>query len=156
MNFLGKNIRYLRKRSAKTQTDLARLIKKGQTTIGNWENQISEPNIEELLLISNYFEVPVDTLLKVDLLKAENREEEERELNSRMANERTTDEANEAQWGNDNPLPAPPAATYDHSGMPLSFVKDKDETTLPGLVDEIREMRAEIERIKHRIDAANG
>src|SRR6516225_8868528 len=67
MHFLGKNLRYLRKQSSKTQSEVAALIKKGQTTVGNWENGISEPNLEELLIISNYFDIPLDTLLKVDL-----------------------------------------------------------------------------------------
>lgn len=60
-------MRYLRKQSSKTQSEIAALIKKGQTTVGNWENGISEPNLEELLIISNYFDIPLDTLLKVDL-----------------------------------------------------------------------------------------
>ena len=67
MHFLGKNLRYLRKQSSKTQSEIAALIKKGQTTVGNWENGISEPNLEELLIISNYFDITLDTLLKVDL-----------------------------------------------------------------------------------------
>jgi transcriptional regulator with XRE-family HTH domain len=67
MHFLGKNLRHLRKQSSKTQSDIASLIKKGQTTVGNWENGISEPNLEELLIISNYFDIPLDVLLKVDL-----------------------------------------------------------------------------------------
>lgn len=67
MHFLGKNLRWLRKQSSKTQSEIAALIKKGQTTVGNWENGISEPNLEELLIISNYFDIPLDTLLKVDL-----------------------------------------------------------------------------------------
>jgi transcriptional regulator with XRE-family HTH domain len=67
MHFLGKNLRYLRKQSSRTQSEIASLIQKGQTTIGNWENGISEPSLNELLIISNYFDIPVDTLLKADL-----------------------------------------------------------------------------------------
>ncbi|HEX3935849.1 MAG TPA: helix-turn-helix transcriptional regulator [Puia sp.] len=67
MHYLGKNMRYLRKQLSKTQSEIASLIKKGQTTIGNWENGISEPNLDELLIISNFFEIPLDTLVKVDL-----------------------------------------------------------------------------------------
>ena len=67
MNFLGKNIRHLRKQFAKTQSELADTKGKGQTTIGNWENGVSEPNVGELLLLSNFFGTPVDILLKVDL-----------------------------------------------------------------------------------------
>lgn len=67
MHFLGKNLRHLRKQSSRTQSEIASLIQKGQTTIGNWENGISEPSLNELLIISNYFDIPVDVLLKVDL-----------------------------------------------------------------------------------------
>ena len=67
MNFLGKNIRHLRKQFAQTQSELADMMKKGQTTIGNWESGVSEPNVEELLLLSNYFATPIDLLVKVDL-----------------------------------------------------------------------------------------
>src|ERR1700760_35087 len=67
MHFLGKNLRHLRKQSSRTQSEIASLIQKGQTTIGNWENGISEPSLNELLVISNFFDIPVDTLLKIDL-----------------------------------------------------------------------------------------
>jgi transcriptional regulator with XRE-family HTH domain len=66
-HFLGKNLRHLRRQSAKTQSEIASLIQKGQTTIGNWENGISEPSLNELLIISNYFDISIDTLLKTDL-----------------------------------------------------------------------------------------
>jgi len=71
MHFLGKNLRHLRKQSSKTQSEVASLIQKGQTTIGNWENGISEPSLNELLIISNYFDISIDTLLKVDLAETQ-------------------------------------------------------------------------------------
>lgn len=71
MHFLGKNLRHLRKQSSRTQSEIASLIQKGQTTIGNWENGISEPSLNELLIISNYFDIQIDTLLKVDLTEAQ-------------------------------------------------------------------------------------
>jgi transcriptional regulator with XRE-family HTH domain len=71
MHFLGKNLRHLRKQSSKTQSEIASLIQKGQTTIGNWENGISEPSLNELLIISNYFDISIDTLLKADLAEAQ-------------------------------------------------------------------------------------
>jgi transcriptional regulator with XRE-family HTH domain len=72
MHYLGKNMRYLRKQLSKTQSEIASLIKKGQTTIGNWENGISEPNLDELLIISNFFDIQLDLLVKVDLAEASN------------------------------------------------------------------------------------
>jgi transcriptional regulator with XRE-family HTH domain len=71
MHFLGKNLRHLRKQSSRTQSEIASLIQKGQTTIGNWENGISEPSLNELLIISNYFDISVDILLKVDLAETQ-------------------------------------------------------------------------------------
>jgi transcriptional regulator with XRE-family HTH domain len=71
MHFLGKNLRHLRKQSSRTQSEIASLIQKGQTTIGNWENGISEPSLNELLIVSNYFDIPVDTLLKIDLAETQ-------------------------------------------------------------------------------------
>ena len=67
MHFLGKNIRHLRKQFDETQVGLAQIMGKGQTTIGNWENGVSEPSLDELLVLSNYFDTPVDVLLKIDL-----------------------------------------------------------------------------------------
>jgi transcriptional regulator with XRE-family HTH domain len=72
MHYLGKNMRYLRKQLSKTQSEIASLIKKGQTTIGNWENGISEPNLDELLIISNFFDIQLDLLVKVDLTEVSN------------------------------------------------------------------------------------
>ncbi len=69
MNYLAKNIRLLRKNGSKTQEGIGLLVDKGQTTIGNWENGKSEPNIEELLIISNFFDISIDLLLKVDLAR---------------------------------------------------------------------------------------
>src|SRR5580698_9148165 len=67
MHYLGKNMRYLRKQLSKTQSEIASLLKKGQTTVGNWENGISEPNLDELITLSNYFDIPLDILVREDL-----------------------------------------------------------------------------------------
>src|ERR1700744_4446361 len=100
MHYLGKNMRYLRKQLSKTQSEIASLIKKGQTTIDNWENGISEPNLDELLIISNFFDIPLDTLIRIDLA-----------------------EANSAhRQGHGNGVP------YDHSAEPSAQVGEKDET----------------------------
>ncbi len=72
MNFLGKNIFHLRTNSSQRQSDIALLVgKKDRRTIGNWENGVSEPSIRDLLIISNYFGIPVDILLRSDLAEAQ-------------------------------------------------------------------------------------
>ena len=65
--FFGKNLRFLRKQKGINQGELAILVKKGHTTIGNWENGISEPSLGELHDIVNFFGVSADDLLFKDL-----------------------------------------------------------------------------------------
>lgn len=122
MHYLGKNMRYLRKQMSKTQSEIASLIKKGQTTIGNWENGISEPNLDELLIISNFFDTPLDILVKTDL---------------------TETNAPHRQGG---PGPVP----YDHSPEPASQVKERDDK-LSFVLQEIKSLREEMERLHERL-----
>jgi len=123
MHFLGKNLRHLRKQTSKTQSEIASLIQKGQTTVGNWENGISEPNLNELLIISNYFDIPVDKLLKTDL---------------------SEDQAAFA---------AGIGRPYDHSGgIELSTVREKDEN-LTYVLREIKDIRLEMQQIYARLPA---
>jgi transcriptional regulator with XRE-family HTH domain len=123
MHFLGKNLRHLRKQTSKTQSEIASLIQKGQTTVGNWENGISEPNLNELLIISNYFDIPVDKLLKTDL---------------------SEDQAT---------FKAGIGRPYDHSGgIELSTVREKDEN-LTYVLREIQDIRSEMQQIYARLPA---
>jgi transcriptional regulator with XRE-family HTH domain len=127
MHFLGKNLRYLRKQSSKTQSEIAALIKKGQTTVGNWENGISEPNLEELLIISNYFDIPLDTLLKADL--------SELSLFQRQ--------------GASNVIP------YEHADGDLSQVREREDKW-SFVLQEIKSLREEVERINARLPDQEG
>jgi transcriptional regulator with XRE-family HTH domain len=123
MHLLGKNIRYLRKQSSKTQSEIASLIQKGQTTIGNWENGISEPSLSELLIISNYFDISLDTLLKIDLAALH--------LHPAL---RT----------------GAPARSYEHAATELPEVREEAEG-LSFVLQEIRNIRSEIAEIHSRL-----
>ncbi len=68
MNF-ASNLRFLRKKSGKTQDALSVELSLGRTTIANYEAAISEPNMETLLTFSNYFGVTIDMLLTKNLTK---------------------------------------------------------------------------------------
>jgi transcriptional regulator with XRE-family HTH domain len=70
MHYLGRNIRHLRKKLSKNQGEIAELVNKGQTTVGNWEKGVSEPSLGDLLILSNYFGISVDALLRTDLAEA--------------------------------------------------------------------------------------
>jgi transcriptional regulator with XRE-family HTH domain len=122
MNFLGKNIRHIRKQLSKTQSEVASLLKKGQTTIGNWENGISEPNLEELVVLSNYFDISLDTLIKTDLA---------------------------AMSGQQGPRPRETeTAKYDHTTENINLVREDQFTYV---LQEIKNIREDIERINSRI-----
>ncbi len=66
MNF-GKNIKLLRNRRGRTQDDIATVLKMKRSTLSGYENGISQPDIESLISFSEFFNVAVDTLIKVDM-----------------------------------------------------------------------------------------
>ncbi len=66
-NFFAENLRFLRKINNLTQEDLAMVMNKRHTTIGNWEKKVSKPNIEELIDLANYFNLDVNTILLKDI-----------------------------------------------------------------------------------------
>ena len=67
--FFSTNIRFLRKRRSKTQDDVAAAVNMKRSTLSGYENEVSEPSIEALIVLSKYFNVAIDTLIKVDLTK---------------------------------------------------------------------------------------
>jgi len=68
MNF-AKNIKFLRKRKGRTQDEVASALGLKRSTLSGYENNVAEPGIEVLIAFSKYFEIAVDTLLKMDLSK---------------------------------------------------------------------------------------
>lgn len=67
--YFSTNIKLLRKRRSKTQDDVAFALGMKRSTLSGYENEISEPNIEALMALSKYFNIAIDTLIKVDLSK---------------------------------------------------------------------------------------
>lgn len=61
------NLKLLRKRKKLTQDDLARLTGSKRTSINNYENQIAAPPLDMLLRFSDYFNISIDTLVRMDL-----------------------------------------------------------------------------------------
>lgn len=70
MNFFSKNLKYLRKAAELTQNDLAKEVSKQNTSISNWEKGNSIPSIEDIILLSKYFNVRLDLFITVDIEKA--------------------------------------------------------------------------------------
>lgn len=67
--FFAKNIKFLRNRRGRTQDDLASALGLKRSTLSGYENNVAEPGIEVLIAFSKYFEIAVDTMLKIDLSK---------------------------------------------------------------------------------------
>jgi transcriptional regulator with XRE-family HTH domain len=66
MNF-SKNIKFLRNRLGRTQDDVAQALEMKRPTLSGYENQVAQPGVAVLVAFSSYFNVAIDTLIKVDL-----------------------------------------------------------------------------------------
>ena len=67
MSQFSKNLRFLRKKGSHNQEEIAILFNKRANTIGNWENQKSEPSLSELMKLGDFFQVTTEDLLHSDL-----------------------------------------------------------------------------------------
>jgi len=65
--FFGSNIKFLRRRRGLTQDDAADAMGMKRSTLSGYENAIAQPGFEALIVMSKYFNVAIDTLIKVDL-----------------------------------------------------------------------------------------
>ncbi len=65
--YFSSNIKFLRKHRGRTQDDVAFALNMKRSTLSGYENEVSEPNIDALVAFSKYFNIAIDTLVKVDL-----------------------------------------------------------------------------------------
>jgi len=63
----SQNLRVLRKRRNKTQEDMATFLNIPRSTVNNYENSLAMPKIDILILLSEYFKISLDMMLKTDL-----------------------------------------------------------------------------------------
>ncbi|MBR4392380.1 MAG: LexA family transcriptional regulator [Bacteroidales bacterium] len=57
----------MRKHRGRTQDDVAFALNMKRSTLSGYENEVSEPNLEALIAFSKYFNIAIDTLVKIDL-----------------------------------------------------------------------------------------
>jgi len=62
-------IKELRKQKNMTQKELAKHLKIADSTLSYWEMGRYEPDSEALLMLSRFFQVPIDYILKGDFLQ---------------------------------------------------------------------------------------
>jgi transcriptional regulator with XRE-family HTH domain len=65
--YFSNNIKLLRKRRGRTQDDVAHALEMKRSTLSGYENQVAQPGIEALLAFSQYFNIAIDTLIRIDL-----------------------------------------------------------------------------------------
>ena len=63
------NIKFLRKRRGRTQDDVAVALNLKRSTLSGYENGVAQPGIEVLVSFSRYFNMSIDTMLKIDMSK---------------------------------------------------------------------------------------
>ncbi|HAH58245.1 MAG TPA: DNA-binding protein [Bacteroidales bacterium] len=67
MNIFASNIKLLRQRRGRTQEEAAFAMNMKRSTLSGYENQVAQPGIEALLIISKYYGIAIDTLIKINL-----------------------------------------------------------------------------------------
>lgn len=67
MNYLSTNIRFLRQQSNLTQEQFANIVGKSRVLVSQWESDEREITTEDIIKISDYFNVPMDKLVGYDL-----------------------------------------------------------------------------------------
>jgi len=71
LSFIGKNIQKIRQAKKISQASFATLFDLSRPSIGAWEEGRSEPKIETIIQIANYFRISIDALLTRELTVSE-------------------------------------------------------------------------------------
>ena len=79
MNYLSTNIRFLRQQNNLTQDDISKIVNKSRVLVSQWESDEREITTEDIIKLSNYFNLPMDVLVGKDL-RVKNNEFDELEL----------------------------------------------------------------------------
>ena len=64
--FIASNLKLLRKRSGKSQEELAQVLSLNRSTYSGYENEVAQPSLEMLLSISQFHKVTLDDLISKD------------------------------------------------------------------------------------------
>ena len=62
-SLIKERLKELRKENSLTQKQIAKIINKSETGYASWEQGLSEPGINDLILLSNYYQVSIDYLV---------------------------------------------------------------------------------------------
>jgi transcriptional regulator with XRE-family HTH domain len=63
---IGQNLKLLRKRLTKSQEEVANDLNLTRSSYSGYENNVAQPNLESLILFSDYYRVSIDDLVRKD------------------------------------------------------------------------------------------
>lgn len=63
---VGKNLKLLRNRRKKSQEEVATELGLTRSSYSGYENNVAQPNLESLILFSDYYKVSIDDLVRKD------------------------------------------------------------------------------------------
>lgn len=66
---VGQNLKLLRNRLRKSQEEVAKELGLTRSSYSGYENNVAQPNLESLILFSDYFKVTIDDLVRKDFEK---------------------------------------------------------------------------------------
>ena len=64
---IGINLKLLRKRLGKSQEEVAHDLNLTRSSYSGYENNVAQPNLDSLILFSDYYRVSIDDLVRQDL-----------------------------------------------------------------------------------------
>ena len=67
--YFRTNIKFLRIRRNRTQEDISKALGMKRPTYSGYENGVAQPNLESIIMLSKYYGVSIDSLIKIDLSK---------------------------------------------------------------------------------------
>ena len=65
-NLIKERLKELRKENGLTQQQISKVLNKSATGYASWEQGLAEHNINDLILLSNYYNVSIDYLVGKD------------------------------------------------------------------------------------------
>jgi transcriptional regulator with XRE-family HTH domain len=138
MSLFQKNLKYCRKRFGISQEELALQVKRGQSTVGGWENNVSEPNIDNLIMISDFFGVRIDELLRVDI-------EQGKLITELMVSEFKHN--GKVSWKGIGKLMTGKQVNYTPSKHPVSVINEGEQSMIWVVMRKLEEIKESVDKL---------
>ena len=65
--YIAQNLKYLRERKGETQKDISSLLNVSEMTISRYENGENEPDLKNVVVLANHFDVSLDEIISVKM-----------------------------------------------------------------------------------------